>query len=122
MEKVKVSLIKYRGSNSTMFTGRPQGEEVRETLNLDTLDNDDTIVVLEIPEGTTSFNPSFFLGLLFDSISNLGIERFEQKYKFDFSLVDSDFKEIIEDDIEEGMRHAKNSINPNFGLESFFND
>lgn len=122
METNRIDLLEYRGVNSTMFTGRPQGEQVRKKLNFDSVDNSSKKIILEIPTGTTSFNPSFFLGLLFDSISNLGIEEFKQKYEFDLSNVDSEFKTIINDDIEDGMRHAKNSINPNFGLESFFND
>jgi len=122
METNRINLIEYRGNNSTMFTGRPQGEEVRKKLGFDMVDKNENKIILEIPVGTTSFNPSFFLGLLFESISKLGVEKFEEKYEFDLSKVDSDFKEIIEDDIEDGMRHAKNSIKPNFGLESFFND
>ena len=122
METNRIDLLEYRGVNSTMFTGRPQGEQVRKKLNFDSVDNSSKKIILVIPTGTTSFNPSFFLGLLFDSISNLGIEEFKQKYEFDLSNVDSEFKTIINDDIEDGMRHAKNSINPNFGLESFFND
>ena len=122
METNRIDLLEYRGVKSTMFTGRPQGEQVRKKLNFDSVDNSSKKIILVIPTGTTSFNPSFFLGLLFDSISNLGIEEFKQKYEFDLSNVDSEFKTIINDDIEDGMRHAKNSINPNFGLESFFND
>jgi len=122
METNRIDLLEYRGVNSTMFTGRPQGEQVRKKLNFDSVDNSSKKIILVIPTGTTSFNPSFFLGLLFDSISKLGIEEFKQKYEFDLSNVDSEFKTIINDDIEDGMRHAKNSINPNFGLESFFND
>jgi len=122
METNRIDLLEYRGVKSTMFTGRPQGEQVRKKLNFDSVDNSSKKIILVIPTGTTSFNPSFFLGLLFDSISKLGIEEFKQKYEFDLSNVDSEFKTIINDDIEDGMRHAKNSINPNFGLESFFND
>jgi hypothetical protein len=82
------NLKEYRPSNSTSFIGRTQGEDVRKKLSLEELDNDDSEVVLRIPADTTSFNPSFFLGLLYKSIKKLGMERFRKKYKLQIEATD----------------------------------
>jgi hypothetical protein len=119
MVQRKIDLVKYRGDNSTLFTGRPQGNQVREELNLDREDLLPDPVIFIIPGGTTSFNPSFFLGLLFKSIEKLGKDGFEKKYTIDYSAVDTEYQEIISDDIADGMRHAYNSINNDTGFSSF---
>ncbi len=120
MVQKKIDLAKYRGDNSTLFTGRPQGNQVRKELQLDEEDILSDHVIFLIPKGTTSFNPSFFLGLLFKSIETLGKEGFEKKYTLDYSSVDEEYHEIIRDDIADGMRHAINSINNDTGFSSFF--
>lgn len=120
MEAKKIDLLKYRGGNSTLFTGRPQGKEVRNELKLVEEDKLSESVIFIIPKGTTSFNPSFYLGLLFDSISNLGKEKFEIKYTFDFSSVEDDYQNIISADLNDGMRHALNSIEGGTGFDLFF--
>jgi hypothetical protein len=119
MVQKKIDLEKYRGDNSTLYTGRPQGNQVRNELHLDEEDLRPEFIVFVIPNGTTSFNPSFFLGLLFKSIETLGKEGFEKKYSIDYSAVDNEFQNIIRDDIADGMRHAFNSINNDTGFSSF---
>ena len=66
MKTIKLT-AEHRGTNSTTFTGRPQGKSVRGSLNLDQEDKDQEEVNIEIPKDTTSFNPSFYLGLFYDS-------------------------------------------------------
>lgn len=114
-----IDLLKFRGNLSTAFTGRPEGEKAREELNLDVLDMDKFQYTFVIPSGTTAFNPSFYLGLLFDSIKNLGINKFEEKYTLKIGGDNMLFKNQIIMDIEEGRRHALNAIGGNTGL-SFF--
>ena len=81
MNTVKLTK-EHRGVNSTTFTGRPQGKEVRLNLGLSALDSSIENICVEIPEGTTSFNPSFYLGLFYDSILNLGgLDAFKKKYE-----------------------------------------
>ena len=98
MESKRIDLYKYRGNGSTLFTGRPQGKEVRIELELDSIDANNENIIFLIPHGTTSFNPSFYLGLLFNSIEKLGKENFLEKYSFDYSKVDEEYLSIIEDD------------------------
>ena len=67
-----------------------------------------------IPEGTTSFNPSFYLGLLYDSFKNLG-KDFDNKYKFVIEDEDQEIRirSVIEANLEDGKRNAFNSLNNN---------
>lgn len=105
------------GGKSTSFSGRPEGESVRVLLNLDEKDNDEDNYKIVIPAGTTAFNPSFFLGLLYKSINHLGLRKFSTKYNFDYNLLSGILKELIENDIIEGMRTASNEINLSTGLD-----
>lgn len=106
-----INLIDYKPRQSTSYSGRPQGEELRRTLKLDELDRDKSEVEIIIPAGTTSFNPSFFLGFLFNSIKNLGVEGFNKKYKLVIQDSDPDFRSNLFDNLADGMRNAINSIN-----------
>lgn len=120
----RIDLKKFRGNNSTLFTGRPQGLQARIELGLDELDNNNNnnnnlIVVFEIPEETTSFNPSFYLGLLYKSYKTLGIEGFSNKYSFDIKTNDLDTKKVILENLKDGMRNALNELNKKTGLWSF---
>ena len=56
------------GKNSTSFAGRKEGKLVRDTLKLDALDNDCNDYRISNQEDTTTFNPSFYLVLFYDSI------------------------------------------------------
>ena len=77
-----VNLGKYKSHSTTVFTGRPQGKQVRDELGLDKIDKSKEIVTFIIPEDTSSINPSFFLGLLFESYKFLK-DKFLEKYKFE---------------------------------------
>ena len=114
----KINILKYRGNKSSLFTGRPQGVTARKELKLTDKDKDNNKYGFIIPKGTTSFNPSFFLGLLFESIKTLGIEKFQNKYSFEYEDENIEIKTNINENIEDGIRNAKNSIQ---GNTSFFN-
>lgn len=105
-------LSEFRGQKSTAFTGRPQGEQAREKLNLNALDSDGNAreIHLRIPSGTTSFNPSFYLGLLFESIKRLGVDQFQQRYKLDVEDQNPELKRILQNNINDGLRSALNTI------------
>lgn len=116
----KIDLGKYKGNRSSLFTGRPQGEVARKELGLDEIDRDNEIeVLLTIPEGTTSFNPSFYLGLLYKSIKYLGVNSFKNKYVFEINCNDDKTREGIEKNLEDGLRNAINSMNKKTGLTPF---
>lgn len=107
------------GLQSTTFSGRPEGEAVRETLNLDALDNSDEIVTIKIPNDTTSFNPSFFLGLLFKSVKKMGsVDAFKKKFLFDFTnYTDEELLKYVQQDIEDSYRRCVNELNQKTGLD-----
>ena len=117
----QLDLKSYRPYNSLSYSGRPQGELVRKELNLSKFDKEDGEVFLIIPSDTTSFNPSFFLGLLFDSFKKLGPERFDQKYHFKILATDDLLHTAIKKNIEDGIRNALNTINKKTALSSFKN-
>lgn len=122
MQQQIINLEKFRGNRSSIFTGRPQGIAARKELNIDSIDkNKDLEIVFEIPEGTTSFNPSFFLGLLYPSLKSLGLEGYTRKYKFQIMTKDLETKQVLEDNINDGLRNAVNEIEKNSGLWSFIN-
>jgi hypothetical protein len=116
----EIDLSKFKGQKSSLYTGRPQGQSARAELHLDNIDKaEDTSIVLVIPDGTTSFNPSFYLGLLYKSYKSLGLEGFTKKYSFDIRVVDEVTKNGILRNLEDGMRNAINSMNNRTGLSPF---
>lgn len=119
MASIHINLTtEHRGGiSSTSFSGRPEGEHVRETFSLDEKDTDDNEYIIDIPSGTSAFNPSFFLGLLFPSIKKLGIGKFVSKYRFGLENLSPALKSLINDDIQEGLRNASNEMSLSTGLD-----
>lgn len=118
--RINLDLSDFRGQNSSLFTGRPQGLEVRNILKLDQKDLDAEEYLVLIPRGTTSINPSFFLGLFFNSIKILGIERFNQKYKFQILDQSDRVSSILLGHIKEGLDFSINSMKDNKTLKRIF--
>ncbi|MCB0534956.1 MAG: hypothetical protein KDD14_22315 [Saprospiraceae bacterium] len=118
-KKDKIYLLKYRGDGSRSFTGRKEGKSAREDSTLDSKDKDNVEYEIIIPMHTIAFNPSFFLGYLFKSIEFLGLDKFDEKYKFIFEDDNQEVVKQLKVDIEEGKRHAKNQITPHSGLMKF---
>lgn len=121
MEDNILQLLPFRGNKSSLFTGRTQGEQARTALNLDKLDSEEGSIKLLIPAGTTSFNPSFYLGLLYASIKGLGIKRFKEKYQL--LILDNNPKivDVLEANLKDGERYALNTIEDKTGFNRFFN-
>ena len=115
---MEINLLKYRGASSTTYTDRGWGEAARLDLKLDELDFSDELAKITIPKGTTSFNPSFYLGLFFKSYQKLKPEGFKEKYTFIFedSNNNEGFNEYLEDDLEDGNRQAKDELSNNYGV------
>lgn len=105
MENINnINLEQFRNPGSKVFSGRIQGKETREKLDLDRLDEEKgTIIIITIPKDTWSFNSSYFLGLFGPSIRKLGKEDFEQKFRF---VCDND---EINEDIKQGIKDALNA-------------
>lgn len=120
MAMQKIDLTKFRGNNSSIFTGRPQGLIARGELKLDEIDkNNDVQITFTIPDSTTSFNPSFYLGLLYSSFEKLGVEKFDIKYKFEILAADPETVKVIQRNLDDGKRNAINELNKNTGLWQF---
>lgn len=121
MEKNRLAIqltSAHRGVGSTLFTGRPEGRKVRQELNLDAMDRNNSEYNVFIPSGTTSINASFFLGLFFDSIEKLGsVESFKMKYNIDLSQVEEPLRPFIERNLNECFRKAENEMNDSTGLD-----
>ena len=120
---MKINIQKYRGDASSSFTGRTEGEEARAAADLDGKDRDSKNYEIDIPRGTTAFNPSFFLGFFYKSIKKLGMKKFENKYNITILETNPDIKRLLEIDISEGIRHAINQIDSSKGggLQRFLN-
>ena len=118
MANQTLEIVKYRGNNSTVFTGRPEGKLARADLNLDARDSDGIVYNVVIPKGTTSFNSSFFLGMFFDSIKALGsIEKFYEKYIFIVEEQDIEWNAILQKNLSECRRKATNEFNRSTGID-----
>lgn len=119
MKNLELTVTHRGGGNSTTFSGRPEGKAVRDLIHVDRMDDDDDTYVVIVPEDTTSFNTSFFLGLFYDSIKKLGsIEAFKKKYILTFECIpDVEVRECLLDDIVDGYRRANNELNGITGLD-----
>lgn len=118
MVKIEITKSHRGGVRSTTFSGRPEGKAVRNALHLDSLENTDDIITILIPNDTTSFNPSFFLGLLFDSVKKCGsIDSFKKKYVFDLSAFTPELRSYIETDLEDSYQRCENELNKKTGID-----
>ncbi len=100
----RIDLSKHKGKTYRVLSGADLGEEVRNALNLDILDNQAGSVTFYIPESVYSLNSSFFSGLFQKSIRNLSEKKFREHYKFECT-------EIIRENIEDGIFYILNTMN-----------
>jgi hypothetical protein len=119
METKTIDLFKYRGKDSSLFTGRPQGELARLELNLEKNDKAGNKIIFIIPKETSSFNPSFYLGLLYESIKHFGFDKFEEYYTFEIADEDPAIKKVLQTNLNDGKRNALNTILGKTGLSRF---
>ena len=117
-EIIQLTKAHRGGEKSSTFSGRPEGKDVRENLRLSEKDKDSKTYIIQMPEDTTSFNPSFYLGLFFDSIKALGgMEKFSQKYMISLSNMEKKLQPIIQENLDECVRKANNEYNDLTGLD-----
>jgi hypothetical protein len=120
METIRIDLGNYKNNSSTVFTGRPQGKEVREKIGLDKIDKDNNkAAIFVVPEDTTSINPSFYLGLLYDSFKKLGIEGFKKKYSFNVLVKNAEMLNELNKNLADGFRNANNFLNNKSAFQIF---
>lgn len=99
MQEIVIDLADFKSGGSRVYSGRARGEAVRKSGRLDSLDGQECVVTVKVPEDTLSINSSFFLGLFGDSVRALREEGFRNKYKFVA-------QEVIQANIEEGIARA----------------
>ncbi len=79
-----INLGAYRENGVHVISGRPKGRYARSLEFLDTIDSDPTVsVLLTIPEDVLIVNPSFFLGLIGNSVEKLGATIFKERYQLE---------------------------------------
>lgn len=75
--------IDFNNIAGPVYSGRPRGESLRTKFALDSVDEENVQVDIEVPEGTYSVTSSFFLGLFGPSVVRAGSsEAFFRKYNF----------------------------------------
>jgi hypothetical protein len=81
---MKNVIIDFKTLGGPVYSGRPRGAALRERLDLDNLDEDQSAVVnVSVPDSTYSMTSSFFLGLFGPSVARAGTrEKFFGKYNF----------------------------------------
>lgn len=120
-EAIKIKLSEFKNPKARLFTGRPQGQDVRRKLDLDKIDNTKNIkVIFVVPGDVVSFTPSFYLGLLFPSYKALKKEGFEGKYFFEIDSSDNQIVKLLNNDLEDGKRSALNSLESNSSIFDIF--
>ena len=119
MKTIELTKEHRGGSKSTSFSGRPEGQAVRVSLSIDNYDNEEGPFIVTIPPDTTSFNPSFFLGLFYNSVKKLGsVAKFKEKFKFDLSNFKNDeLRCLVEEDLEDCYQRCSNELNNLTGID-----
>lgn len=65
------------------LAGKERGEFARQKLNIDSLDTEESVIEVLVPEHIYAVSSSFFLGLFSLSLQALGTkESFSSKYQF----------------------------------------
>ena len=120
MKTIELTKEHRGGVKSTSFSGRPEGKDVRKALSIDCdFDLEEGPFKVIIPSDTTSFNPSFFLGLFYDSVKKLGsVAKFREKFVFDLSNFSNiELRSLIEEDLEDCYQRCSNELNNLTGLD-----
>lgn len=103
MRIYKIDLKNYIGRKKVL-AGRDNGEDIRQKINLEKIENENEKIEIIIPKDVFSFNSSYFLGMFGESVKKLGKEKFEEKYQFNTS------NESIKMNIKDGIDEALNNV------------
>lgn len=99
-----IDMKDYIGSKK-IISGRKNGSEIREKLKIKDLEDNNDIIKIIIPMDVLSFNSSYFLGMLGESVRRYGSkESFLKKYVFECN-------EIVKININDGIIDALNNNN-----------
>lgn len=103
---MKKIFLKDYINNEIVLSGRDKGEKIRNKIKIDLYDADSNVYQIVVPNFVRTWNPSHFLGIFSRSIKKLGLDQFEEKYKFISDTQDEKLKKTIEDDLKEGVEWA----------------
>lgn len=102
---MKIIDMKNYIGDKKIISGRKNGCKARVTLRLEELEKDNDIIKIVIPMDVLSFNSSYFLGMLGESVRKFGSkEAFLNKYQFSCN-------EIVKININDGIIDALNNNN-----------
>jgi hypothetical protein len=106
MGKISINLTPFMGVNSSILVGQSQGKYARMVLQLDEVDrwllNDGELQVeFQIPNGISSVNTSFLIGLLGPTLMHCGNDTFKARISFESKNYD------VVGDVDEFLRHMK---------------
>jgi hypothetical protein len=107
---MEIDLLPFRTKNSRSFIGRADGKTARAQLMLDTCDKNEEEYTFILPADTTSFNHSFFLGFVRESVETLGVDRYIRKYHFLIKNNDKDIIEALTKNLQDGLRNVVNTM------------
>ena len=95
-----INIRDFYHAGTKVLSGRVEGMNVRERLELDEFDKSCNILYIKIPDYFYYMTLAFFLGLFGDSIRTLGKEQFKSKYKINCNNY------YINEQIQEGINYA----------------
>lgn len=102
--KKRIEMKDFIGEKK-IISGRKNGKETREKLKISEIEEMYDLIEIIIPKDVLSFNSSYFLGMLGESVRKYkNKESFLKKYKFECN-------EIVMININDGINDALNNIN-----------
>lgn len=82
MKKAQINLENFKTKKSKVFTGRERGKEVRKKSNIDSLEAENEVIEIIVPEEIYSINPSFLEEFLLNVVVKLKKNTFLQRFTF----------------------------------------
>ncbi|MBR7793720.1 DUF4325 domain-containing protein [Undibacterium sp. FT147W] len=95
-------IIDFGTLEGPVFTGRPRGEQLRVKLHVDSYDEQNVEVEVNIPDSTYSISSSFILGLFGKSVVKAGSkDAFYNKFHFNTNEL---FHEVIDSCVSRALQ------------------
>lgn len=83
MSDIIIDLNEYRTPGQPVLSGNHRGVSIRNTIGLDSYDDNPKQILIDIPEDILIMTSSFFLGLFSKSVKKFGSkEIFQNHYSF----------------------------------------
>ena len=106
----KIKMGDYLTSGSSIYSGRDCGVNARRLSHLDEIEQECDEIVFLFPENTWGINPSFYGGLLEESVRKAkNCTDFLEKYKFLY-YDEKESNDSLKTDLQEDLQYVLNSI------------